>query len=173
MKKKLTFLEMQTFINSVVELTLKYGFGYKDIIIDYYYRKFYKEVEFTTDDIMELYDNGEISEFDYNMLDYDNPAHKQINTIISAINQNIDKEIKLICAERVMGKANEAVAELANDIDELIKKQDKQLGADEIKSVINAIVQIKDNVNAENLTKAMLDNGIIKPIVVEDKKDGE
>ena len=29
------------------------------------------------------------------------------------------------------------------------------------------------NVNAENLTKAMLDNGIIKPIVVEDKKDGE
>lgn len=173
MKKNLTFLEMQTFINLVVELTLKYGFGYKDIIIDYYYRKFYKEVEFTTDDIMELYDNGEISEFDYNMLDYDNPAHKQINTIISAINQNIDKEIKLMCAERVMGKANEAVAELANDIDELIKKQDKQLGADEIKSVINAIVQIKDNVNAENLTKAMLDNGIIKPIVVEDKKDGE
>ena len=78
-----------------------------------------------------------------------------------------------MCAERVMGKANEAVAELANDIDELIKKQDKQLDADEIKSVINAIVQIKDNVNAENLTKAMLDNGIIKPIVVEDKKDGE
>ncbi len=160
----LTFAEMQAFINYVVDNTLIYGMGYKEVLIQYCTAKFYGKIEFESDDIAEIYDNeyeklysGELS---LNV--------RQSNMIISAINNELDRRIKLLSASMVMVDANDAIVNLAtklsNFVDALGNKNNKNINidSDKVNAMVDTMGKIKDNVTADNLIKAMVDNGVIK-----------
>ena len=105
----LTFAEMQTFINYVVDNTLMYGSGYKRVLIDYCTAKFYGKAEFESDDIAEIYDN------EYEKLYSDYAVNKgQFAMIENAINNELDRRIRLLSASMVMSDANDAITNLVN-----------------------------------------------------------
>ena len=58
MKNKLSFAEMQAFINNVIKGTVEYGAEYKDVLCRYYWLTLYGEYKFSSDDIAEIYDSG-------------------------------------------------------------------------------------------------------------------
>nr|DAH71695.1 MAG TPA: hypothetical protein [Caudoviricetes sp.] len=158
----LTFAEMQTFINYVVDNTLIYGMGYKRIFIDYSVAKLYGKVEFESDDIAEIYDN------EYEKLYSDYAINKgQFAMIENAINEELDRRIKLLSASMVMSDANDAIAnlatKLANFVDTLGKaNKNINIDSDKVNAMVDTMGKIKDNVTADNLIKAMVDNGVIK-----------
>lgn len=157
----LTFAEMQAFINYVVDNTLIYGMGYKEVLIQYCTAKFYGKIEFESDDIAEIYDN-EYEKFCCGEL---NLNVRQLNMIISAIDNELDRRIKFISASMVMADANDAIAslaiKLANFVDAL-GKTNINIDSDKVNAMVDTMGKIKDNVTADNLIKAMVDNGVIK-----------
>ncbi len=158
----LTFAEMQSFINYVVDNTLIYGMGYKRIFIDYSVAKLYGKVDFKSDDIAEIYDN------EYEKLYSDYAVNKgQFEMIKNAINEELDRRIKLLSASMVMADANDAIASLAtrlsNFVDTLGKaNKNINIDSDKVNAMVDTMGKIKDNVTADNLIKAMVDNGVIK-----------
>ena len=108
MKNKLTFTEMQLFINKVVEGVMNYGFGYKQVLIDIYtnilYGDKFKDVDNV--DIEELYNNGELNtpNLDINV--------QQYGEILKAIDAEIDKEIKYKAAEKVLKTLSDSIKSL-------------------------------------------------------------
>ena len=54
MKNKLSFAEMQAFINNVIKGTIEYGAGYKVVLRKYYVLTLYGEYKFSSDDIAEI-----------------------------------------------------------------------------------------------------------------------
>lgn len=156
----LTFAEMQAFINYIVDNTLIYGMGYKQVLIDYCVAKFYGKIEFNSDDIAEIYDN------EYEKFCIENVINKkQLNIITNAINDELDRRIKLLSANMVMSEANDAIVNLANKLSVFVEKLGKaynDTNSDDIKNIANAMGKFKDNVSADNLIKAMVDNGIIE-----------
>ena len=156
----LTFTEMQAFINYVVDNTLIYGMGYKRVLIDYCTAKSYGKVEFESDDIAEIYDN------EYEKL-YDDYAvnRGQLAMIENAINDELDRRIKLLSASMVMTDANDAIAslaiKLANFVDTLGNTY-SETNSDDVKTIAQAMSKLKNNVTADSLIKAMVDNGVIK-----------
>lgn len=156
----LTFAEMQTFINYVVDNTLIYGMGYKRIFIDYCTAKFYGKAEFESDDIAEIYDN------EYETLYSDYAVNKgQLAMIENAINNELDRRIRLLSASMVMSDANDAITNLLNRLTifvDTIGNAYNETNSEDMKSIIYTIGQIKENVTADSLIKAMVDNGIIK-----------
>lgn len=157
----LTFAEMQAFINYVVDNTLIYGMGYKDVLIQYCAAKFYGKIEFESDDIAKIYDNeyeklysGELS---FNA--------RQSNMIISAINNELDRRIKLLSASMVMADANDAIANLATKLSnfvDILGKAYSETNSEDVKTIAQAMSKLKNNVTADSLIKAMVDNGVIK-----------
>ncbi len=156
----LTFAEMQTFINYVVDNTLMYGMGYKRVLIDYCTAKFYGKAEFESDDIAEIYDN------EYETLYSDYAVNKgQFAMIENAINNELDRRIRLLSASMVMSDANDAITNLVNRLTifvDTIGNAYNETNSEDMKSIIYTIGQIKENVTADSLIKAMVDNGIIK-----------
>ena len=156
----LTFAEMQTFINYVVDNTLMYGSGYKRVLIDYCTAKFYGKVEFESDDIAEIYDN------EYEKLYSDYAVNKgQFAMIENAINNELDRRIRLLSASMVMSDANDAITNLVNRLTifvDTIGNVYNETNSEDMKSIIYTIGQLKENVTADSLIKAMVDNGIIK-----------
>lgn len=156
----LTFAEMQTFINYVVDNTLMYGMGYKRVLIDYCTAKFYGKAEFESDDIAEIYDN------EYETLYSDYAVNKgQLAMIENAINNELDRRIRLLSASMVMSDANDAITNLVNRLTifvDTIGNAYNETNSEDMKSIIYTIGQIKENVTADSLIKAMVDNGIIK-----------
>ena len=156
----LTFAEMQTFINYVVDNTLMYGSGYKRVLIDYCTAKFYGKVEFESDDIAEIYDN------EYETLYSDYAVNKgQLAMIENAINNELDRRIRLLSASMVMSDANDAITNLVNRLTifvDTIGNVYNETNSEDMKSIIYTIGQLKENVTADSLIKAMVDNGIIK-----------
>lgn len=156
----LTFAEMQSFINYVVDNTLIYGMGYKRIFIDYSVAKLYGKVDFESDDIAEIYDN------EYEKLYSDYAVNKgQFAIIENSINEELERRIKLLSASMVMSDANDAIAslviKLANFVDALGNKN-INIDSDKVNAMVDTMGKIKDNVTADNLIKAMVDNGVIK-----------
>lgn len=159
----LTFAEMQAFINYVVDNTLIYGMGYKDVLIQYCTAKFYGKIEFESDDIAEIYDN------EYEKLYYSDYAVNkgQFAIIENAINEELDRRIKLLSASMVMSDANDAIASLATKLSNFVDALGKankniNIDSDKVNAMVDTMGKIKDNVTADNLVKAMVDNGIIK-----------
>ena len=156
----LTFAEMQAFINYVVDNTLMYGMGYKRVLIDYCTAKFYGKAEFESDDIAEIYDN------EYETLYSDYAVNKgQLAMIENAINNELDRRIRLLSASMVMSDANDAITNLVNRLTifvDTIGNVYNETNSEDMKSIIYTIGQLKENVTADSLIKAMVDNGIIK-----------
>lgn len=156
----LTFAEMQTFINYVVDNTLMYGSGYKRVLIDYCTAKFYGKAEFESDDIAEIYDN------EYETLYSDYAVNKgQLAMIENAINNELDRRIRLLSASMVMSDANDAFTNLVNRLTifvDTIGNVYNETNSEDMKSIIYTIGQLKENVTADSLIKAMVNNGIIK-----------
>ena len=156
----LSFAEMQAFINYVVDNTLMYGMGYKRVLIDYCTAKFYGKAEFESDDIAEIYDN------EYETLYSDYAVNKgQLAMIENAINNELDRRIRLLSASMVMSDANDAITNLVNRLTifvDTIGNVYNETNSEDMKSIIYTIGQIKENVTADSLIKAMVDNGIIK-----------
>lgn len=156
----LTFAEMQTFINYVVDNTLMYGSGYKRVLIDYCTAKFYGKAEFESDDIAEIYDN------EYETLYSDYAVNKgQLAMIENAINNELDRRIRLLSASMVMSDANDAITNLVNRLTifvDTIGNVYNETNSEDMKSIIYTIGQLKENVTADSLIKAMVNNGIIK-----------
>ncbi len=157
----LTFAEMQAFINYVVDKTLVYGMGYKEVLTQYCTAKFYGKVEFESDDIAEIYDN-EYEKFCCGEL---NLNVRQLNMIISAIDNELDRRIKLLAASMVMSDANDAIAslatKLANFVDTLGNAY-SETNSEDVKTIAQAMGKLKNNVTADSLIKAMVDNGVIE-----------
>lgn len=157
----LTFAEMRAFINYVVDNTLIYGMGYKEVLIQYCTAKFYGKVEFESDDIAEIYDN-EYEKFCCGEL---NLNVRQLNMIISAIDNELDRRIKLLTASMVMSDANDAIAslatKLANFVDTLGNAY-SETNSDDVKTIAQAMGKLKNNVTADSFIKAMVDNGVIE-----------
>lgn len=160
----LTFAEMQAFINYVVDNTLVYGMGYKQVLIDYCTAKFYDKVEFKSDDIAEIYDNE--YEKEYEKFCSETAINtRQIGVIIDAINEELDRRIKLLSASMVMSEANDAIANLANKLSvfvETLGNAYNDTNSDDVKNIANAMGKLKNNVTADSLIKAMVDNGVIE-----------
>ncbi len=157
----LTFAEMQAFINYVVDNTLIYGMGYKDVLIQYCAAKFYGKIEFESDDIAKIYDNeyeklysGELS-----------LNARQSDMIISAINNELDRRIKLLSASMVMADANDAIANLATKLSNFVNALGNaysETNSEDVKMIAQVMSKLKNNVTADSLIKAMVDNGVIK-----------
>ena len=158
----LTFAEMQSFINYIVDNTLIYGMGYKRVLIDYCTAKFYGKAEFESDDIAEIYDN------EYEKLYSDYAINKgQFAMIENAINEELDRRIKLLSASMVMSDANDAIASLATKLSNFVDtlgnaNKNINIDSDKVNAMVDTMGKIKDNVTADNLIKAMVDNGVIK-----------
>jgi hypothetical protein len=157
----LTFAEMQAFINYVVDNTLIYGMGYKDVLIQYCTAKFYGKIEFESDDISEIYDN------EYEKLNCGELVLnvRQLDMIISAINNELDRRIKLLSASMVMADANDAIANLATKLSnfvDILGKAYSETNSEDVKTIAQAMSKLKNNVTADSLIKAMVDNGVIK-----------
>lgn len=158
----LTFAEMQSFINYVVDNTLIYGMGYKHIFIDYSVAKLYGKVDFESDDIAEIYDN------EYEKLYSDYAINKgQFVMIENAINEELDRRIKFLSASMIMSDANDAIASLATKLSNFVDalgnaNKNINIDSDKVNAMVDTMGKIKDNVTADNLIKAMVDNGVIK-----------
>ena len=158
----LTFAEMQAFINYVVDNTLVYGMGYKQVLTDYCIAKFYGKVEFNSDNIAEIYDN-EYEKF--HSLDEIVLNARQLDVIENAITDELDRRIKLLSASMVMSEANDAIANLANKLSvfvETLGNAYNDTNSDDVKAIATAMGELKNNVTADSLIKAMVDNGVIK-----------
>lgn len=157
----LTFAEMQSFINYVVDNTLIYGMGYKDVLIQYCTAKFYGKIEFESDDIAEIYDN------EYEKLYYSDYAINkgQLKMIENAINEELDRRIKLLSASMVMADANDAIANLATKLSNFVNALGNaysETNSEDVKTIAQAMSKLKNDVTADSLIKAMVDNGVIK-----------
>ena len=156
----LTFAEVQAFINYVVDNTLIYGMGYKDVLIQYCTAKFYGKIEYKSDDIAEIYDN------EYEKLYSDYAINKgQLKMIENAINEELDRRIKLLSASMVMADANDAIANLATKLSnfvDILGNAYSETNSDDVKMIAQAMSKLKNNVTADSLIKAMVDNGVIK-----------
>lgn len=156
----LTFAEMQSFINYVVDNTLIYGMGYKDVLAQYCTAKFYSKIEFESDDIAEIYDN------EYEKLYSDYAINKgQLKMIENAINEELDRRIKLLSASMVMADANDAIANLATKLSNFVNALGNaysETNSEDVKTIAQAMSKLKNDVTADSLIKAMVDNGVIK-----------
>lgn len=156
----LTFAEMQAFINYVVDNTLIYGMGYKDVLAQYCTAKFYGKIEFESDDIAEIYDN------EYEKLYSDYAINKgQLKMIENAINEELDRRIKLLSASMVMADANDAIANLATKLSNFVNALGNaysETNSEDVKTIAQAMSKLKNDVTADSLIKAMVDNGVIK-----------
>lgn len=149
MKNKLSFVEMQAFINNVVKGTVEYGAGYKEILHKYYTVTLYGEHRFSSDDIAEIYDSGELYK-EYDNIDWNSVDDMQYDAICKAINTGIDINARYKAAEKVMSMANVAITELANKVKEMVEQTSvtmKNLDTDTLNNVLKTLKNSNKAIN--------------------------
>jgi hypothetical protein len=156
MKTRLTFAEMQTFIDGVVDGTITNGFGYKQFYIDYYTAILYNEHDFggteeNPKDISEVYDELP------NIVDILNIDNGQYNTILEAIDAEIQHRLNLMYKP-----SNDTDLAFATLIDKVTAIVDKFADVDttQMSEFINIVMENKDNFSANKLIGAMKSNGL-------------
>lgn len=160
MKNKLSFAEMQAFINNVVKGTVEYGAGYEEILRKYYVVTLYGEHKFSSDDIAEIYDSGELDR-EYNNIAWELIDKGQYYLITKAIDSGIDMSVRYKAAEKVMGMANIAITELANKVKEMIEQ-------------ISVTTKDIDTESLNEVLKILKDsNDMANKIVISNNKDGD
>lgn len=160
MKNKLSFAEMQAFINNVVKGTVEYGAGYKDILREYYTLTLYGEYKFSSDDIAEIYDSGELDR-EYHNIDWELIDDDQYYLITKAIDNGIDMSVRYKAAEKVMSMANIAITELANKAKEMIEQISVTTKDIDTESLNEVLKTLKDS------------NDMANKIVISNNKDGD
>jgi hypothetical protein len=160
MKNKLSFAEMQAFINNVVKGTVEYGAGYEEILRKYYVVTLYGEHKFSSDDIAEIYDSGELDR-EYNNIAWELIDKGQCYLITKAIDSGIDMSVRYKAAEKVMGMANIAITELANKAKEMIEQ-------------ISVTAKDIDTESLNEVLKTLTNNNdMANKIVISNNKDGD
>ena len=160
MKNRLSFAEMQAFINNVTKGTVEYGAGYEEILRKYYVITLYGEHKFSSNDIAEIYDSGELDR-EYNNIDWESIDDAQYDMINAAIDSGIDMNVRYKAAEKVMSMANIAVTELANKAKEMIEQ-------------INVTTKDIDTESLNKVLKTLKDsNDITNKITISNNKDGD
>lgn len=160
MKNKLSFAEMQAFINNVVKGTVEYGAGYEEILRKYYVATLYGEHKFSSDDIAEIYDSGELDR-EYNNIAWELIDKGQYYLITKAIDSGIDMSVRYKAAEKVMGMANIAITELANKVKEMIEQISVTTKDIDTESLNEVLKTLKDS------------NDMANKIVISNNKDGD
>lgn len=156
MKTRLTFSEMQTFIDGVVDGTITNGFGYKQFYIDYYTAILYNEHNFggteeNPKDISEVYEKL------LAVVDITNIDNGQYNTILEAIDAEIQHRLNLMYKP-----SNDTDLAFATLIDKVSAIVDKFADVDtaQMTEFINVVMENKDNFSANKLVSAMKSNGL-------------
>lgn len=160
MKNKLSFAEMQAFINNVIKGTVEYGAGYKDVLRKYYTLTLYGEYKFSSDDIAEIYDSGELDR-EYHNIDWELIDDDQYYLITKAIDNGIDMSVRYKAAEKVMSMANIAITELANKAKEMIEQISVTTKDIDTESLNEVLKTLKDS------------NDMANKIVISSNKDGD
>lgn len=164
MINKITFAQMQSFINFVVDNTMKYGWGYKDILIDYCLSYYYGEQRFDTDDIEEIYDNNKFVLTRDIAQETDEIDGEQFYIIESAICNEIDKRERYEAASKVLKGVDSTLSILINkiiDITDNLGDISNKISMDELNDAIKSIAKIKGNMSADKIVKALIKNGAI------------
>lgn len=160
MKNRLSFAEMQAFINNVVKGTVEYGAGYEEILHKYYVVTLYGEHKLSSDDIAEIYDSGELDR-EYNNIDWKSIDYAQYSMINAAIDSGIDMNVRYKAAEKVMSMANIAITELASKAKEMIEQisvTTKDIDTESLNEVLKTLKDSNDTANK---------------IVISNNKDGD
>lgn len=160
MKNKLSFAEMQAFINNVVKGTVEYGVGYEEILRKYYVVTLYGEHKFSSDDIAEIYDSGELDR-ECNNIDWESIDDAQYSMINAAIDSGIDMNVRYKAAEKVMSMANIAITELASKAKEMIEQISVTTKDIDTESLNEVLKTLKDS------------NDMANKIVISNNKDGD
>lgn len=160
MKNKLSFAEMQAFINNVIKGTVEYGAGYKDVLRKYYTLTLYGEYKFSSDDIAEIYDSGELDR-EYHNIDWELIDDDQYYLITKAIDNGIDMNVRYKAAEKVMSMANIAITELASKAKEMIEQISVTTKDIDTESLNEVLKTLKDS------------NDMANKIVISNNKDGD
>ena len=156
MKNKLSFAEMQAFINNVVKGTA----GYEEILRKYYVVTLYGEHKFSSDDIAEIYDSGELDR-ECNNIDWESIDDAQYSMINAAIDSGIDMNVRYKAAEKVMSMANIAITELASKAKEMIEQISVTTKDIDTESLNEVLKTLKDS------------NDMANKIVISNNKDGD
>ena len=155
MKNRLSFAEMQAFINNVVNGTVEYGAGYEEILRKYYVATLYGEHKFSSDDIAEIYDSGELDR-EYNNIDWESIDYDQHSMINAAIDSGIDMGVRYKAAEKVMSMANIAITELANKAKEMIEQigvTTKDIDTESLNKALKTLTNNNDIANKITISK--------------------
>lgn len=160
MKNKLSFAEMQAFINNVVKGTVEYGAGYEEILHKYYVVTLYGEHKLSSDDIAEIYDSGELDR-EYNNIAWELIDDAQYSMINAAIDSGIDMNVRYKAAEKVMSMANIAITELASKAKEMIEQISVTTKDIDTESLNEVLKTLKDS------------NDMANKIVISNNKDGD
>lgn len=160
MKNRLSFVEMQAFINNVVKGTVEYGAGYEEILHKYYVVTLYGEHKLSSDDIAEIYDSGELDR-EYNNIDWKSIDYAQYSMINAAIDSGIDMNVRYKAAEKVMSMANIAITELASKAKEMIEQISVTTKDIDTESLNEVLKTLKDS------------NDMANKIVISNNKDGD
>lgn len=160
MKNKLSFAEMQAFINNVVKGTVEYGAGYEEILHQYYVVTLYGEHKLSSDDIAEIYDSGELDR-EYNNIAWELIDDAQYSMINAAIDSGIDMNVRYKAAEKVMSMANIAITELASKAKEMIEQISVTTKDIDTESLNEVLKTLKDS------------NDMANKIVISNNKDGD
>lgn len=160
MKNRLSFAEMQAFINNVVKGTVEYGAGYEEILHKYYVVTLYGEHKLSSDDIAEIYDSGELDR-ECNNIDWESIDDAQYSMINAAIDSGIDMNVRYKAAEKVMSMANIAITELANKVKEMIEQISVTTKDIDTESLNEVLKTLKDS------------NDMANKIVISNNKDGD
>lgn len=160
MKNRLSFAEMQAFINNVVKGTVEYGAGYEEILHKYYVVTLYGEHKLSSDDIAEIYDSGELDR-EYNNIDWKSIDYAQYSMINAAIDSGIDMNVRYKATEKVMSMANIAITELASKAKEMIEQISVTTKDIDTESLNEVLKTLKDS------------NDMANKIVISNNKDGD
>lgn len=160
MKNRLSFAEMQAFINNVVKGTVEYGAGYEEILRKYYVVTLYGEHKLSSDDIAEIYDSGELDR-EYNNIAWKLIDKDQYYLITKAIDSGIDMNVRYKAAEKVMSMANIAITELASKAKKMIEQTNNTMKDFDTGSLNEVLKTLKNSNNMAN------------KIVISNNKDGD
>ena len=155
MKDRLTFTEMQTFINGVVSGVMENGMGYKRFYIDYYAAVLYGEHDFGgTEDNPRDIDSVYEELFDVEIYE----DKEQYDTILKAIDEEIMHQLNMVYkpfTDLEVAAVN-LVDKLANLVDKL-----GEIDTDKTAEFISLLLKNKGNFSMDSIVKAMKANGLV------------
>lgn len=161
MKNRLTFDEMQTFIEGVANETVQNGFGYKQFYIDYFKSKLYGEHDFGGTEenpraISEVYE--ELYNADNDLLNVEVDL-AQYNTILTAIDEEINHQFNLIYKP-----SEDLTFALSMLVDKISKVVDDftAIDSDKITQFMEVMANNKDVLSSDNIVEAIKKSGLLK-----------